>query len=125
MRLEYLAEGSRDCPLIRLYAFSQADAITLKQLVRSLIAGDRQQVALHDEMWIEPIGGCRLALKRGNRDQEVCQVGSLSFECVLSTDGWSNVEGLLEPFCSSDATGFQWLTHDGTISLLISQRGHW
>jgi hypothetical protein len=125
MRLEYLAEGSRHCPLIRLYAFSQADAIKLKRLVSALIVGDRRDVALHDEKWVEPVGDCRLVLKRGNRDQGVCQVGSSSFECVLSTDGWSNVEGLLEPFCNSNTAGFQWLTHDGTISLLVSQSGHW
>jgi hypothetical protein len=125
MRLEYLAEGSRACPLIRLYAFNQTDATKLKRLVRSLIAGDRREVALNDEMWVEPVRDCRLALKRGNRDQGVCQVGSVSFKCVLSTDGWSDVEGLLEPFCNSNTAGFQWLTHDGTISVLISQSGQW
>src|ERR1700722_8099049 len=118
MRLEYLAEGSRACPLIRLYQFNVADVINLKQLVRSLIAGGRQRVVLHDEMWGETVGESRLALKRGTRDQGVCQVGSLSFECVLSTDGWSNVEGLLEPFCSPHAAGFQWLTRNGSVSFL-------
>jgi|HubBroStandDraft_4_1064222.scaffolds.fasta_scaffold1250803_1 hypothetical protein len=68
MRLKYLAEGSRARPLIRLYAFNQADAIKLKRLVRSPIAGDRRDVALNDEMW-EPVRDCRLALKRGNRHQ--------------------------------------------------------
>jgi hypothetical protein len=125
MRLEYLAEGSRACPLIRLYAFNQAAAIKLKGLVGLLRAGHRRDVALNDEMWVEPVRDCRLALKRGNRDQGVCQVGSASFQCVLSADGWSNVEGLLEPFCNSNTAGFQWLTHDCTISLLISQSGQW
>jgi hypothetical protein len=32
---------------------------------------------------------------------------------------------LLEPFCNSNTAGFQWLTHDCTISLLISQSGQW
>ena len=30
--------------------------MNLKQLVSSLIAGDRQRVALHDEMWVETVG---------------------------------------------------------------------
>lgn len=125
MKLEYLADGSRDCPLIRLYEFNQSEAIQLRQLVRSLVMGDRQSVQLQNEAWAEPLGGCCLCLRRGGSDQGVRQVGTLNFECVLNSDGWSNVEGLLDPFCDSNTTGFQWLTHEGRVSLLISQNGHW
>jgi hypothetical protein len=44
---------------------------------------------------------------------------------VLSSDGWSKVDGLLEPFCWSQTRGFQWLSHDGRIALLISRSGQW
>ncbi len=44
--------------------------------------------------------------------------GHFNFECVLIPDGWSNVNGLLEPFCNANTAGFQWLTHDGGVSLL-------
>jgi hypothetical protein len=125
MRLEFLAQGSTDCPLIRLYEFNQAEVRQLRQLVRSLIAGDRQSVALQDEMWAEPVGGCCLSLRLGNRDWGIRQVEHLNFECVLTSDGWWNVEGLLDPFCDSNPAGFQWLTHDGRVALLISQSGQW
>ena len=55
----------------------------------------------------------------------VRQADGLSFQCELNSSGWSNLEGLLDPFCDSDISGFQWLTRDGTISLLISQSGKW
>ena len=40
MKLEYLAEGSRDCPLFRLYEFNQAEARTLRNLAKSLATGE-------------------------------------------------------------------------------------
>jgi hypothetical protein len=124
VKLEYLPKGSRECPLIRLYDFVQSEAKQLSELVKSLANGDREDVALHNEAWVESVAACCLNLRRGNRDQGIRQSRTLRFECVLSPDGWSNVEGLLEPFCASN-TGFQWLTHDGTVSLLISQSGQW
>jgi hypothetical protein len=125
VKLEYLPDGSADCPLIRLFEFDQSEAQRLRQLVKSLVAGDRQDVALQDQEWVKPVGKCCLNLRRGNRNQGVRQAQGLEFECVLSPDGWSNVEGLLEPFCESNTSGFQWLTHDGSVALLISQSGQW
>jgi hypothetical protein len=125
VKLEYLPDGSADCPLIRLFEFDQTEAQRLRQLVKSLVAGDRQDVALQNEEWVKPVGECCLNLRRGNRNQGVRQAQRLRFECVLSPDGWSNVEGLLEPFCESNSAGFQWLTHDGRVALLISQSGQW
>jgi hypothetical protein len=125
VKLEYLPDGSPDCPLIRLYEFDQSEARQLRQLVKSLVTGVRQDAALQNEVWVEPIGGCCLNLRRGTRDQGIRKARTLQFECVLSPDGWSNVEGLLEPFCESQTSGFQWLTHDGRIALLISRSGQW
>jgi hypothetical protein len=125
VKLEYLPDGSPDCPLIRLFEFDQLEAQRLRQLVISLVAGDRQDVALQNEEWVKPVGECCLNLRRGNRNQGVRQAQALKFNCVLTPDGWSNVEALLEPFCESNTPGFQWLTHDGRIALLISANGQW
>lgn len=97
----------------------------MRQLVKSLVAGDRQDVAVQNQAWVKPLGECCLNLRPGSRNQGVRQVQGLKFECVLSSDGWSNVEGLLEPFSESNTAGFQWLTRDGRVALLISQRGQW
>jgi hypothetical protein len=125
VKLEYLPDGSPDCPLIRLFEFDQSEAQRLRQLVKSLIAGDRQDVALQYEEWVKPVGECCLNLRRGNRNQGVRQAQALKFDCVLTPDGWSNVEALLEPFCESNTPGFQWLTHDGRVALHISPNGQW
>ena len=123
MKLEYVADGSNNCPLIRLFEFTPEEVQELRKLVRLLVSGERQRVTLQNESWAEPVGGCRLSLRIANRDEGVRQVEPLKFECVLSSDGWSNVDGLLDPFCDSNTTGFQWLTHAGRVSLLISQSG--
>ena len=125
MKLEYLAGRSQDRSLIRLFAFDRAEARLLRQLVSSLVTGESQSVALQNQVWAESVGGCSLTLRRGTWDQGIQDVDSLQFECVLSPHGWSNVEGLLEPFCDSDPAGFQWLTDYGSVSLLLSQSGQW
>ena len=125
MKVEYLADGSNDCPLIRLYEYNQSEVQRLRELIRELATGVRESAPLQNESWVVPVEGCCLNLLRGSRDRGIRQVLLLNFECVLSSIGWSNVEGLLDPFCDSDTNGFQWLTHDGRISLLISQNGQW
>ena len=125
MKLEYLSDGSPECPLIRLYEFNRSEAQQLRQLVKSLVTGDRKDVSLQNEMWVEPVDRCCLKLRVGIRNEGVRQAQPLRFECVLSPEGWNNVEGLLEPFSEPDGAGFQWLTTDGSVALLISQNGQW
>ena len=125
MKLEFLPSGARACPLIRLYAFSRAEAQNLRELVKSLSNASRQSVSLDEEPWIESVEGCRLTLRLGNSDEGVRQSGPSSFECILGSSGWYNVEGLLDPFCESEPAGFQWLTNTGNVSLLLSRDGRW
>jgi hypothetical protein len=93
--------------------------------IRNVGNSDGQDVALQSEAWIKSVGECRLNLRQGNGNQGVRQAGDLTFECVLTPDGWRSVEELLEPFCESDKAGFQWLTHEGHVALLISPNGQW
>lgn len=125
MKLEYLADGSPDCPLIRLYEFDQSEAKLLIAAVKSLAACERQRVALHDESWVESVGGCSLNLRRGDRDEGIRRSKTSLFECVFAPASWGSVEGLLKPFVSADTSGFQWLTNDGEVALFISATGQW
>ena len=44
----------------------------------------------------------------------------------LTETGWQNVADLMEPFCEpGHADGFQWLSNEGKISLLLSVNGQW
>jgi hypothetical protein len=125
MKLEFLPEGSKDCPLIRLYVFDQSAVLRLKELSSALATGATTRAALHEQPWIEAVDGCELELCLGGRDRGILQTGPSKFECVLSKDGWSEIVGLLDPFCNDHADAYQWLDSNGKISLLISSRGTW
>ena len=126
MKLEFLGDGSPDCPLIRIYAFEQPAVLKLRDLVNSLAAATKTSVPLDKQPWIEPVGGCELELCLAKRDRGIIQAGPSRFECVLSHEGWLEIAGLLEPFCeSNDLNAYQWLSGEGKISLLLSSSGSW
>jgi|SRR5215471_4681453 len=124
MKLECLPEGAPECPLIRLFEFTRSDVHELRRLVKGLVT-DRRDVALHDELWLESVGRCRLNLRVGKRNHGIRQFGPLQFECVFTSSEWGNLKGLLKPFSESDSSGFQWLTTGGSLALLISRSGRW
>jgi len=126
MKLEFLAEGSKECPLIRLYSFDQSAVLRLMNLISALAAGTTTSASLHEQPWIEPVGGCELKLCLSGHDKGVVQIGPSTFECVLRNEGWDDIAGLLKPFCESHrADVYQWLNERGQISLLISANGAW
>jgi hypothetical protein len=125
MKLDYVIDRSRDFFLVRLYECNQAEARSLKNIVRSIVSGECHSVALQDESWIESVGRCELILRRGSRNRGIREVAPLNFECVLNSDGWSNVEALLNSFCEAHSAGFQWLEREGRVGLLISKTGQW
>lgn len=126
MKLEYLADGSSDCPLIRLYDFNAIDAQRLGEAFRTLADGSQQVLALHDEWWIEPVEGCQLTLRSGPRDLGVVPRLPMRFDCVLSIDAWRQIADITVPFYESvEGGGHKWLNRQGEVSLLLSSSGSW
>ena len=97
MKLEYLPDGPKDSGLIRLYDYGSSEVRELRKLTGELATGARERIALNEERWVAPVEGCKLLLRRGERNSGIRQLGSLKFECELSADGWNTIEGLLEP----------------------------
>jgi hypothetical protein len=127
MKLEYLADGSPDCPLLRLYDFSAAEAVHLRAALIGLASGTAERVEVHQLPFIESVGGCRLSLVRKSWDQAVLKVGPSAFECAFTAGTWDNIAGLVEPFTES-AGGFQWLTGipaEAALLLSASASGQW
>lgn len=126
MRLEYLPDGSLDCPLIRLYDFDAAAATHLLRLVASLSDGSVGRIVLDERQEITLVDGCKLALVAGGSDHGVVRMAANQFECVLTPASWANVAGLIEPFCEPGVSNsFQWLDETSDISLLLSPDGLW
>lgn len=125
MKLEFLPDGSTDCPLIRLFDFTQKEAAWLHGLLVNLSTGLLQSVALHDHPNVEAIGHCELNLRCGQSYRGVMQIEPWVFDCVLTPVGWDNMAGLVAPFCDDATTGFQWLCGKTRIKLLLTKDGHW
>src|SRR5438270_12731992 len=102
MKLEYLASGSPDCPLVRLFDFTPAEIQRFHSEIMALAAGTVRSVAVHELPGVESIGGCRLEFVVDRRDRGMVRVGDpADFECALTPDSWDNVAGRVEPFLES------------------------
>lgn len=125
MRLEFLPDGSDDCPLIRLSDFDCTEVAWLFADLSALASSERESIAVHDLPGVESISECRLFLRTGARDRGVAQLPCLkSFECELTPESWDNVAGLVEPFLKGSG-GYQWLVTLGDAKWLLSTDGHW
>ena len=127
MKLEYLASGSPDCPLIRLYDFHPSEAADLLAVINTLAFAAAARVEVDQLAFVEPVGGCRLVFTRRLQDRVVHGPQESELECGVTAATWDNVAGLLEPFAKG-AGGFQWLARaHGDAALLISASagGEW
>jgi hypothetical protein len=128
MRLEYLPDGSPDCPLIRLYDFDSKQAEIFRERILALAAGSQDAIVVDELPQVEAIDACRLVFKVSRGDRGILRFGAHNqFECLLTQVSWEQVAGLTEPFCEAgDHRGyFQWLDETSNISLLFSTDGHW
>jgi hypothetical protein len=124
VKVEYLKEGSDDCPLVRLYQFRRTEVQRLRQTFEDLAAGRAEHVRLDKVTDVESIDGTQLTYSRGARDRGVIPSGPNRFDVVLAPEGWQRCAGLAEPFCESNS-GYQWLYDLGPVRLLLSHDGCW
>ncbi|WP_165246522.1 hypothetical protein [Paludisphaera soli] len=124
MKLEFLPDGSDDCPLVRVFDFRPEEAAGMLTALGALASGERETIAVHEWPGVEAVDGCRLVLRVGPGDRGVIRLRDAGFECVLSQSGWDQVAGLVEPF-SQGGAGYQWLVRSGDASWLISRSGLW
>ncbi len=125
MKLEFLERGSSDCPLVRLFAFNMTGAARLREILRTLASGACESIDLHRASGITSIDDCHLTLHLGRRDLGFVRRGRSAFDCVFTAGRWDDIAALVDPFCESENTGYQWLTERGDASLLLSPDGSW
>lgn len=129
LKVEYLKEGSSDCPLIRI---SGKDIDTYKLLydqISLLISHRIETIHVQALKGFELINIDGLDLYVDKENKGIIRINDRLFECRLKIDdsqGWLLVMGLLEPFCTQKLEQrFQWLVDCSEIKLLISTDGHW
>jgi hypothetical protein len=126
MKLEFLAAGSPDCPLLRLYDFTPAEIGQFLAALHGLASGALERVAVHELPGVESLDECRLTLRVRPWDQAViCTGAPADFECGFTAGTWDKVAGLGEPFVQG-VGGFQWLAGvPGEAQWLLSDNGQW
>lgn len=126
MKLQYLHNGSADCPLIRLYEFTPGEVMKLKEMFDSLALGSHTNLQLHRQAFIEPVDRCQLDLRLATSDVGILQTAPGSFTGALTQGAWADVAGLTDPLCGRfEPNTYQWLNEDGPVSLLLSHSGTW
>jgi len=129
MKVEYLANINSAHPkesILRVFDFDSTQACKFRDILSKLATGPTSEMDISDLPFVTSIDGCRLILKAGIRDRGLSQVSSTDFECTLTKLTWENAEGLVEPFCQGDLSGYQWLYDlDNDIKFLFSPSGDW
>ncbi len=125
--MEFLSDGSPDCPLLRLYDFDASHACELQLLLLALADGTKSNVPLQETLAADAVGGCILVLQTVDTDQGIVWDGSVGmFFCRLHRSSWREVAGRAAPFCISSKVGqYQWLDETSSISWLLSPDGSW
>lgn len=123
--LEYLHEGDQHCPLIRLYDYDPSDVVALGDLCLALADGRSRKVSLDSQAWVRAIVGCQLVMLTGDSNRGV-RTGRAENQFVMeyATEGWLEIAEKLSPFAAGSG-GYQWLTNEGDVNVLISRDGYW
>jgi hypothetical protein len=121
MKIEFIADGSDDCPLIRLFDYTSNELNGLANLFHSLA---EQSAPLSKQVDAEPVNGATLSCALASRDEPVVRRGGNSFELRLTADTWLTNAELTEALRSPG--GFQWLVSGSSdIQVLVSPDGCW
>jgi hypothetical protein len=125
IKVEYLKDGSDDCPLVRIFEFSDAEIQSLRRAFQDLASGSAEHARLDIVTSIESVDGTQVSFSSGSVDRGLVATGEKSFDVVLTTEGWRHAADLTEPLCSSHF-GFQWLCDGvGDARVLLSHDGCW
>lgn len=125
MKLEFIQDGSPDCPLIRLFDYKIEEVVQLRREILRLVSGELKSLNLRRLDFIEPVADCRLRLEIGTTNKGTEPVGDGNeFVCELTAEYFDGIIELLDPFADG-SSGYQWLDETGSVSLLISRDGLW
>jgi hypothetical protein len=120
MRIEYIADGAADAPLLRIFGFT---AVEFTKLVTGFGLLAREPGM---SLWIAGSETSDVvAATSGKRDSGVTCRPDGTFEWSLTPDSWSDVRDRAAALDSNAQNGFQWLSEAGGVFVLLSQAGTW
>ena len=137
MKIEFLEEGSADCPLIRIFGTVRHQFVALHSETLKLGQGLGLRCVLHELPDFAGVDGCAFSAVSSSADQGARRASKApQFVWGLTPRMWMIVSGLIEPFALAPRIGaFQWLGGPeaghgldvGEVNILLScsQSGSW
>lgn len=135
MELEFLPDGSMDCPLLIMSPSVPEEAKLLYQAISDMVSVSGTTLDIHTLPFISPIEGCELSAEISGQDLGVIPTNTLDvflsetqnhFNWKLTRQSWEYVLALLHPFTTKkDSKGYQWLDETSQIEVLISEYYRW
>lgn len=124
MQIEYIADESPDCPLLRIFDFDPAELRPLFDAFGDLAAERIDAFDLRGVAPVDPLDDVSLRCTVAGRDEGL--VGRFpDFELRLTPLRWDEVQELAEPFLRHSPGMYQWLSEEGAAALLLSPTGEW
>ena len=134
MELEFLPDGSTDCPLLILSPSVPEEAQLLYNAINEMVSVPGTYLDIQALPFIAPIEGCKLTAQIGEDDLGVIPINTLEvflsetrnhFNWKLTLKTWKYVLALLHPFTKEDSHGYQWLDETSQIQVLFSDYYRW
>lgn len=133
MKVEYLddiSDGGRYTEidinqLVRIYGFDESEAKAFQDAIQQTIVNDKKSLDLGHLNFVEAVN-CHLILRISESNIGLTTINKKDFYCDLTIHEYANMILLIEPFCSKDTNGYQWL-YDllNDIDFLFSPDGSW
>jgi len=128
MRMEFVQDGSHDCPALLFYGCPSAGAEALISAFRLLAEGPQTEVALHDLSDVHPVGDIQVFATNASGQTGVKQLSLPVFHWRKDREGWLEAVELAGPVAHSDPSeggSFQYLERYGRVNILISTGQGW
>ena len=127
MKIEYLKEGSDDCPIIRMFGNETESIKLLMEYVARLSKGIIKNKIINEIEGFEGIDQCQIDMQLSKESRGLIEKKGNLFKCVLSQSGWQSVYELLGSFSGENNICFQWIDETSNISWLVSrhENGEW
>jgi hypothetical protein len=133
MKLEFLKDTTGDghysdevnAQMIRLYDFDSAEAEQFCLSIQKNLIDKKQSLDFNTLDFIESLN-CNMLLQLSETNEGINTVDNINFVCELTTENYSHIIKLCEPFSRNKSRGFTWLYHlDNPIDFLFSPHGTW
>ena len=126
MELDFINNVNEfDESVVRLYNFNREEAILFRDLIQIVIIENTTRLDLSSIPFIEN-RNCNLILGLFKTDEGILSSDHKTFYCALTKEAYITMIGLLEPFCTKETKGYQYLYDiDNPIDFLFSPAGSW